>query len=119
MSVELPNDFTVRAGEEYEIEAFGEFSPFHPDVELTYHWTKSIYFHPLEQLIADNGGVFDESLLSSIETDINFSRSQTISDMSSALGEGGYIQYSVQIGAVVYSFDLSEVNSGNSLVPIE
>lgn len=117
VSVELPNDFTVSAGEEYTIDAFGEFSPFHPDVELTYRWTKSIYFQPLEQLIEDNGGVFDESLLQSIETDTDFSRSPSVTDVSMSLGEGGYIQYSVQIGAAGYTFDLSELDSGNHLFP--
>jgi len=109
LSVELPEDFQVQKGTEFSVEAMGAFTPFHPDVELTYSWTKIVYFKPLDELLADFGGDFQAAVLS-LESDLDFSDQQTISDIAPEIEPGGYVQYRVSIGAVGYQFDSSSVN---------
>ncbi len=116
VSVDLPENFEVRAGEAFDIQAFGDFTPYHPDIVLTYKWSKTIYYKPLSDLLDDHGGDVLSAVLS-LDTDLNFSGSEMITDIAPNLDDGGYIQYSVEIGAEGYIFDLTNINNGSTLYP--
>lgn len=117
VSISLPESFEAQAGESFSIESQGTFSPYHPDVQLTYKWTKTIFYKSLGELIADFGGDV-ASAIWSLTTDSDFSTSQTLSDFAPNLDPGGYVQYTVEIGAEGYQFDLSSIDTGNTLYPV-
>lgn len=115
LSVQLPEDFEVTPGSEFELEAVGSVSPYNKNVELTYKWTKITFFKPMVEIVADHGGSYERALRS-LESEVGFSTEPRIKEVAPALYPGGYVQYNVQIGAKGYSFDLSS-SSGNSLYP--
>jgi len=109
VSVSVRDNFTVKPGEEFTIEAFGSFTPYHPDVELKYTWSKTTYPKPALELLDDFGG--DAGMaLDSLVTDADFSSDKTITEIAPTLYEGGYVVYTVQIGAKGYYIDPSQPN---------
>lgn len=112
VSVSLPENFEVTPGEEFEIEANGSSIPYHPSVELTYRWTKTIYFKPFAEIVADHGGSVFRAL-GSLETEVDFSTESKIKEISPSLYPGGYVQYNVRIGAKGYIFDTSSFDSSS------
>lgn len=115
LSVQLPENFEVTPGSEFELEAVGNVTPYNENVELTYKWTKIIFFKPMIEIVADHDGSYDRAFRS-LESEVDFSTEPKIKEVAPALYPGGYIQYNVQIGAKGYSFDLSS-SSVNSLYP--
>jgi len=115
VSVSAPDDFDAQRGEEFSIGAIGEFTPFHPDIELTYSWSRLVFPKPFEEVLADFDGDALMAVLS-LEGDSNFSTSRVIDDFMPELEAGGFVQYTVVIGAEGFQFDTSNVNP-NSLTP--
>jgi len=74
-----------------------------------------VFPKPFEEVLADFDGDALMAVLS-LEGDSNFSTSRVIDDFMPELEAGGFVQYTVVIGAEGFQFDTSNVNP-NSLTP--
>jgi len=115
VNVNVPDNFTVMPGEEFSIEATGSFTPYHPDVELTYAWSKTTYPKPALEILDDFGGN-GTLALDSLVTEIDISKGKIVTDVAPTLYEGGFVWYQVKIGAKGYYIDPTQPND-YSLAP--
>lgn len=116
LSVSLPEDITVGPAERFSIEAIGEFSPYHPDIQLTYTWSKIIFPKAFNEILNDFGGDAFEAI-GSLDAENDFAHGKVLSDISPTLYEGGFVQYEVEIGARGYAIDYLNLPQRNSLLP--
>jgi hypothetical protein len=116
LSVSLPEDFNVHPGEVFSISAVGKVTPYHPDIELTYTWSKTVYPKPYDELLRDHGGSV-ESMLHALDDELDFYEGQTLEDVAPTLDDGAYVQYQVKISAEGYTADYASTGDEASLLP--
>lgn len=113
LSVAVPDDFYVDPGEEFTIAAIGDFTPYHPDIELQYSWSKTIYPKPFDELLADFDGNV-EVMLASLDREFRFSDQQTLEDIAPDLHDSAYISYTVQVSAAGYIVERTDDSLSSS-----
>ncbi len=101
----------IKKGEEFNLDIAASFSPYHPDVQLTYDWTKAVYEKSLPELMAENdNNLF--TVLAIVDADVDFKEGETITELADwDLTATGYVQYSIKIGAEGYYMEYIPMTS--------
>lgn len=109
LSVALPDTFSVKSGDMFDITAIGHVNPYHSGIRLEYTWDRIIYEKSLQEFIDDRNGNVLQAILSG-DSEYSFAEGQTINEIAPDLEPGGHIIYSVTISADGYSVDLGNLD---------
>lgn len=113
IAVSLPESFSVKEGEIFEIEASARVTPYHPDIKLTYLWDKVTYKKSLSQLMDDYDGSFERAAASGVR-EAGFATGRKIIETAPDVEPGGYVIYTVTVSAEGYHLDFQT----NGLKPL-
>lgn len=91
----------VKKGETFTLDTLANVSPYHPDIQFTYSWNRSVYEKSLTELYFENGSM--NAAMATVESELSFSSEASITETAIwDITETGYISYSIKVGAVGY-----------------
>lgn len=104
----------VKKGETYTLDTFVNISPYHPDIEPTYSWNRSVYEKSLTELYFENGSM--NAALATVDSELNFSYEASVTETATwDITETGYISYSIKVGASGYYIPYTPMTSVTQL----